>query len=129
MDQIEEKRRILEELEQKNVYSRLKRWEKQLMKKLRNFINYVKQNIEIMEKQKKEFNQEIKKENVEFERLSREKTEEKNKELNKIEDNKNEIINKNEKKYSDIISYLETIKNDKEKLIEFFNKSDLLYNL
>ena len=125
---LEEQKQILESLEAKNILYKIKRWERNLLKYLRNLFNKdnrMKEHIEIMEKQNEEFNKEIEKENNNYENLRKEIIEETNKAINLIEQNKNEKIDENKKKYNDIITYLESIKDDKEKLIEFFNKSNL----
>ena len=52
---------------------------------------------------------------------------EKKKEINLIQENKNKNIENNTKKYNNIISYLEIIKNDREKLIDFFTNYNNLF--
>lgn len=114
---LKKKKKILEDL-----------WEKQFLKSLRKKYfenNYYLEHIEKMEEQEIELNEKIKKENDTYEKLKKQMEEEKNKAINLIELNKKNTIEENKKKYRDLISYLETIKNNKEKLIEFFNKSYL----
>ena len=92
----------LNELEEKSKLYRLKRYEKKLMKKYRNILKPNNKKELIFEKIKeneKKFEKQIKEENQNF-----------NKEK--------EIIIK--EKYYNIMSYLESIKSDKKKLIEFF---------
>jgi hypothetical protein len=85
----------LNELEEKSKLYRLKRYEKKLMKKYRNILKPNNKKELIFEKIKeneKKFEKQIKEENQNF--------------------NKEKEIN--------IMSYLESIKSDKKKLIEFF---------
>lgn len=127
---LDDKKIILEDLEEKSLLYRLKRWEKELLKKLKKFFykdKVMKEHIKVMEDQKKYYNEEIKKENENYEKISKEIEENKKKEINLIEDNKNKIIQEKNKKYNDLIIYLESIKNDKNKLIDFFNNYTNLF--
>ena len=128
----EEKRKILEDLEEKNLLYKLKRWEKNILNYLRNlFFKDAKMEAhnKEMERQKQLFNEELKKENENFEKASKELELKKQKEINLIEDGKNKIIEESQKKYDNLFEYLESIKNDKKKLIEFYNNSNnLFYN-
>ena len=129
---LKEQKELLEKLEEKSFYYKLKRWEIKIFKYLKNLFykdKNVKEHIKNMEKQKIEFNQEIIKENSNYEKLSQEIEEEKKREINKIEEEKNKTIEKEEKEYNDLISYLESIKDDKEKIIEFFQKGQYFVNL
>ena len=76
---------------------------------------------------KQQFDEELKKENTNFEKASKEIEQQKKKEINLIEDNKNKIIEERNKKYNNLIKYLESIKNDREKIIEFFKSNDLYH--
>lgn len=126
---LKEQEELLEQLEEKNIYYRLKRWEIKIFKYLKNLFykdQNIKEHFEKMEKQKIEFNQEIKKENTIYERLSQKIEEEKKREICRIEEEKNKTIEKKEKEYNDLISYLESIKDDKKKIIEFFQKTSVI---
>ena len=121
---------MLEDLEEKSLISKLKRWEKNILNYLRRFFfkdEKMKQHMRKMEEQKQYFDEKIKKENNNFDRVSKEIEQEKKRELNLIEEKKNNTIKNNTQKYNDIILYLEKIKNDKEKLIEFFNNYNNLF--
>ena len=127
---IEDKKKMLEDLEEKSLISKLKRWEKNILNYLRRFFfkdEKMKQHMRKMEEQKQYFDEKIKKENNNFDRVSKEIEQEKKRELNLIEEKKNNTIKNNTQKYNDIILYLEKIKNDKEKLIEFFNNYNNLF--
>ena len=109
----------------KQTESKLKKWEKTILYYIKNLFfkdEKTKEHMKRMEEQKQYFNDEVKKENDNYEKLSKEIEAETRKEINLLEENKNKIIEENNKKYNDLIMYLESIKNDKEKLIEFFNK-------
>ena len=127
---IEDKKKMLEDLEEKSLIYKLKRWEKNILNYLRRFFfkdEKMKQHVRKMEEQKQYFDEKIKKENNNFDRESKEIEQEKKRELNLIEEKKNNTIKNNTQKYNDIILYLEKIKNDKEKLIEFFNNYNNLF--
>ena len=120
----EEKRKTLEYLEEKSILYKLKRWEKNILKYLRNLFfkdETMTEHMKMMEEQKQYFNEEMKKENDNYEKESKKIEEEKKKDIFLIEENKNKIIEENNKKYNNLINYLESIRNDREKLIEFFN--------
>ena len=113
----------LYELEEKSRVHKLKRFEKNLMKKYRNILlsNDKKGLIDekIKENQKK-FENNIREENENFYREKELIEKEKKETIKSIETNKKSKINENEKKYKKLLSHLDTIKNDKKKLIEFF---------
>ena len=117
----------LYELEEKNRVYKLKRFEKNLMKKYRNILllNDTKGLIaeKIKENQKK-FENNIREENENFYREKELIEKEKKETIKSIETNKKSKINENEKKYKKLLSHLDTIKNDKKKLIEFFKNSN-----
>ncbi len=116
----------LYELEEKSRFYKLKRFEKNLMKKYRNILlsNDKKALIDekIKENQKK-FENNIREENENFYREKELIEKEKKETIKSIEINKKSKINENEKKYKKLLSHLDTIKNDKKKLIEFFKNS------
>ena len=127
---IKEKKELLEYSEEKSLLYKLKRWEKNLIKYLKNLFSKkndekTKEHIKIMEEQKKYYDNELKKENDNFEKASKKIEEEKKKEIDSIENNKNKKIEEDNKKYNDIIIYLESIKNDREKIIEFFKSNNI----
>ena len=113
----------LYELEEKSRVYKLKRFEKNLMKKYRNILlsNDKKGLIDekIKENQKK-FENNIREENENFYREKELIEKEKKEKIKSIETNTKSKIDENEKKYKKLLSYLDTIKNDKKKLIEFF---------
>ena len=124
-DDIDEMRKKYEELNNKKSMLKLKRYEKNLLKKYNKyFLNekFIKQ----IEEEKNIYNEKIAKENIEYinekERLRKEKEEC----IKKIENETNSIIIENKKKYEKLFNYLNEIKNDKVKLIEYF-KNPILF--
>ena len=117
----------LYELEEKSRFYKLKRFEKNLMKKYRNILlsNDKKGLIDekIKENQKK-FENNIREENENFYREKELIEKEKKEKIKSIETNTKSKIDENEKKYKKLFSHLDTIKNDKKKLIEFFKNSN-----
>ena len=117
----------LYELEEKSRFYKLKRFEKNLMKKYRNILlsNDKKALIDekIKENQKK-FENNIREENENFYREKELIEKEKKEKIKSIETNTKSKIDENEKKYKKLLSHLDTIKNDKKKLIEFFKNSN-----
>ena len=113
----------LYELEEKSRVYKLKRFEKNLMKKYRNILlsNDRKELIaeKIKENQKK-YEENIREENENFYREKELIEKEKKEKIKSIEANTKSRINENEQKYKKLLSHLDTIKNDKKKLIEFF---------
>ena len=114
-----------EELKEKKSMFKLKRYEKILLKKYNkyflneNFIKHIKE-------QKNEYYEKIAKENIEFEQEREKLRIEREEAIKKIEDETNNIIQENKKKYEKLFNYLNEIKNDKDKLIEYFNNPKLL---
>ena len=111
------------ELLNKSKLYKLKRYEKIEMKKLRKvifFLDRKKIHNKIMEKKKKEFEVQIKKENENFEKEKEKIIKEKNESIQNIESNKKRAIKEINIKYKNLFTYLDSIKNDKEKLLEFF---------
>lgn len=118
-DDIDEMRKKYEELNNKKSMFKLKRYEKNLLKKYNKYFS----NEELIKQIKEErniYNEKIAKENIEYlnekERLRKEKEEC----IKKIENETNSIIQENKKKYEKLFNYLNEIKNDKVKLIEYF---------
>ena len=118
-DDIDEMRKKYEELNNKKSMFKLKRYEKNLLKKYNKYFSnegFIKQ----IEEERNIYNEKIAKENIEYinekERLRKEKEEC----IKKIENETNSIIIENKKKYEKLFNYLNEIKNDKVKLIEYF---------
>ena len=113
----------LYELEEKSRVHKLKRFEKNLMKKYRNILlSNDKRGLideKIKENQKK-FENNIREENENFYREKELIEKEKKEKIKSIETDTKSKIDENEKKYKKLLSHLDTIKNDKKKLIEFF---------
>lgn len=118
-----------EALVEKSLMYRLKRWEKNLMKKLRMLYNsyiFIKEYKEKIKKQNEELNKEIKKEMANLENEKKEIIKQKDESIKNIEIRKQNLIKENDQKYNKIFSDLESIKNDKNKLIEYLkNNKDL----
>lgn len=117
----------LTRLEEKSKLYKLKRYEKNLMKKYRNLLSAKDKKelaIEKMKETDKKFEQKIKEENHNFEKEKKMIIQEKKKTIRQIEHDKKTKIDENNKKYRNLLSYLDTIKNDKKKLIEFFQNSN-----
>ena len=118
----EVKKRYNELLNKSKLY-KLKRHEKNEMKKMRKALFFLdKKEIynKIMEKKKKEFELQIKKENENFEKEKEKIIKEKNESIQNIESNKIRAIKEINIKYKNLFTYLDSIKNDKEKILEFF---------
>ena len=118
----EVKKRYNELLNKSKLY-KLKRHEKNEMKKMRKalfFLDKKEIHNKIMEKKKKEFELQIKKENENFEKEKEKIIKEKNESIQNIESNKIRAIKEINIKYKNLFTYLESIKNDKEKILEFF---------
>lgn len=116
-------------LKEKNLLYKLKRWEKILMNKLEKILHkfkLLKDYKEEIKKQNDEINENIKREmeSLEVEKKLIEK--EKEESIKKLEIEKQNSIKANDKKYEEILAYLNSIKNDREKLIEFLNSKNLI---
>jgi hypothetical protein len=116
-------------LKEKNLLYKLKRWEKILMNKLGKILDkfkLLKDYKEEIKKQNDEINENIKREmeSLEVEKKLIEK--EKEESIKKLEIEKQNSIKANDKKYEEILAYLNSIKNDREKLIEFLNSKNLI---
>ena len=116
-------------LKEKNLLYTLKRWEKILMNKLGKILDkfkLLKDYKEEIKKQNDEINENIKREmeSLEVEKKLIEK--EKEESIKKLEIEKQNSIKANDKKYEEILAYLNSIKNDREKLIEFLNSKNLI---
>jgi len=131
-DMKEEEFKSIEEqynkLKEKSLLYKLKRWEKILMQKLGNIISrfkLFKDYKDEIKKQNDELNENIKKE-MEILEVDKKMIElEKEESINKLENEKQSAIKANDEKYGEILSYLNSIKNDRDKLIEFLNSKNI----
>ena len=124
-DDIDEIKIKYEELKEKKSMFKLKRYEKILLKKYNKY--FLNENfIKLIKEQKNEYYETIAKENIEFEQEREKLRIEREEAIKKIEDETNNIIQENKKKYEKLFNYLNEIKNDKDKLIEYFNNPKLL---
>ena len=115
-------------LKEKSLLYKLKRWEKILMQKLGNIISrfkLFKDYKDEIKKQNDELNENIKKEMKIFEADKKMIELEKEESINKLENEKQSAIKANDEKYGEILSYLNSIKNDRDKLIEFLNSKNI----
>jgi hypothetical protein len=114
-------------LKEKSLLYKLKRWEKILMQKLGNIISrfkLFKDYKDEIKKQNDELNENIKKE-MEILEVDKKMIElEKEESINKLENEKQSAIKANDEKYGEILSYLNSIKNDRDKLIEFLQNKN-----
>jgi DNA repair exonuclease SbcCD nuclease subunit len=78
-----------------------------------------------IQKQNDKFKIEYKKEMDEFERERREIIREKQESIRKIHIERRNRIKENDEKYNKVISYLDSIINDKDKLIEFLKRKNI----
>ena len=88
---LKEQKEFLEQLEEKNIYYRLKRWEKTILKYLKKLFyknEDIKEHIKNMAEQEKQYENEVKEENNNYERLSEKIEEQKKKEIEIIEEKK-----------------------------------------
>ena len=123
-DDIDEIKIKYEELKAKKSMFKLKRYEKILLKKYNKY--FLNENfIKLIKEQKNEYYEKIAKENIEFEQEREKLRIEREEAIKKIEDETNNIIQENKKKYEKLFNYLNEIKNDKDKLIEYFKNPKL----
>ena len=117
----------LKKLEEKSKLYKLKRFEKNNIKKYRNilFSNDKKELIfEQIKQNQKKFEKELKEENEIFIKEKKNILKEKKETIKLIENKKINTIQEINKKYKNILSYLDSIKDDKKKLIEFFKNNN-----
>ena len=76
--------------------------------------------VEAIKENQKIFENQVKEEKENFAREKERIINEKKAQIKQIEIDKKKEINENNKKFKDLISYLDSIKNDKQKIIEFF---------
>ena len=125
VDNIDESIKKYEELKNKKSMFKLKRYENNLLKELNKYFlneNFVKQ----IKEQKNEYCEKIAKESVEFEQKKEKLRKEKEEAIKKIDNLTNTVIQENKKKYENLFNYLNKIKNDKDKLIEYFKNPIIL---
>ena len=118
-DDIDEMRKKYEELNNKKSMFKLKRYEKNLLKKYNKYFSnegFIKQ----IEEERNIYNEKIAKENIEYLNEKERLRKEKEVCIKKIENETNSIVQENKKKYEKLFNYLNEIKNDKVKLIEYF---------
>jgi hypothetical protein len=116
----------LKELEEKSKLYKLKRYEKNSIKKYKKILFYNDKKDIIVEKMKqnqKKFEKKLKEENEIFIKEKEIILKEKKETIKLIENKKVNTIQENNKKYKNIFSYLDSIKNDRKKLIEFFQNN------
>lgn len=116
----------LKELEEKSKLYKLKRYEKNSIKKYKKILFYNDKKDIIVEKMKqnqKKFEKKLKEENEIFIKEKEIILKEKKETIKLIENKKVNTIQENNKKYKNILSYLDSIKNDRKKLIEFFQNN------
>ena len=121
----------LEDLEEKSKLYRLKRYEKNCIKKYRNILFYNDKKeliVEQMKQNQKKFEKKLKEENEIFIKEKEIILKEKKETIKLIENKKINTIKENNKRYKNIISYLDSIKNDRKKLIEFFQNNINYFN-
>ena len=121
----------LKELEEKSELYKLKRYEKNCMKKYRNILFYNDKKeliVEQMKQNQKQFEKKLKEENEIFIKEKEIIVKEKKETIKLIENKKINTIKENNKRYKNIISYLDSIKNDRKKLIEFFQNNINYFN-
>ena len=115
-------------LYEKSLLYKLKRWEKKLMKKLKKLylnITFIFEQKKEIKRQNQILNEEIKKEMDNLEIEKKEIIQEKEESLKKLEIEKAKLIKEDDKKFTEILSYIESIKNDKNKLIEFLSRKNI----
>lgn len=102
--------------------------EEEDIKKKKKGLEYTKEEIKIYEqninKQKREYEAKIKEEKNNYEKQIQNLEKEQKHSLNLIEEIKIEKIKENNKKFQDLLKYIDSIKNDKQKLVEFFKNLD-----
>lgn len=104
-----------------NLIDGIKNWLKK-----KGIITNNENHLKIIEQQNKEFNELKEKENREYSIKMKKIEEEKKNKLKEIEDSGNNTIKESNEKYKNLFDYLNNIKDDKEKIIEFFNSTNLI---
>ena len=115
-------------MKEKSLLYKLKRWEKILLQQLGNIISrfkLFKDYKEEIKNQNDKLNENIKKEMEIFEADKKIIQQEKEESIKKLEDEKQNAIKANDEKYNEILTHINSIKNDREKLIEFLNSKNI----
>ena len=82
--------------------------------------------MEAINQSQKKYEKEVKDEEEKFKKEKAIILIQKSEEIKKIENNKKKEIEQNNKKYKNLMSYLDSIKNDKNKIIEFLQNKNYL---
>ena len=80
--------------------------------------------IQAINQSQKKYEKEAKDEEEKFKKEKENIIRQKNEEIKKIENNTKKEIEKENKKHKDLLSYLDSIKNDRDKLIEFLQNKN-----
>ena len=80
--------------------------------------------IQAINQSQKKYEKEVKDEEEKFKKEKENIINQKTEEIKKIERNKKKEIEKENKKHKDLLSYLDSIKNDRDKLIEFLQNKN-----
>jgi len=80
--------------------------------------------IQAINQSQKKYEMEAKDEEEKFKKEKENIIRQKNEEITKIENNTKKEIEKENKKHKDLLSYLDSIKNDRDKLIEFLQNKN-----
>ena len=80
--------------------------------------------IQAINQSQKKYEKEAKDEEEKFKKEKDNIIKQKNEEIKKIENNTKKEIEKENKKHKDLLSYLDSIKNDRDKLIEFLQNKN-----
>ena len=80
--------------------------------------------IQAINQSQKKYEKEAKDEEEKFKKKKENIIRQKNEEITKIENNTKKEIEKENKKHKDLLSYLDSIKNDRDKLIEFLQNKN-----
>jgi len=80
--------------------------------------------IQAINQSQKKYEKEAKDEEEKFKKEKENIIRQKNEEITKIENNTKKEIEKENKKHKDLLSYLDSIKNDRDKLIEFLQNKN-----
>lgn len=80
--------------------------------------------IQAINQSQKKYEKEVKDEEEKFKKEKENIINQKKEEIKKIEKNKKKEIEKENKKHKDLLSYLDSIKNDRDKIIEFLQNKN-----
>lgn len=82
--------------------------------------------LEAINQSQKEYEKEVKEEEEKFKKEKEVILIQKSEEIKKIEYNKKKEIEQDNKKYKNLLAYLDSIKNDKNKIVEFLKNKNYL---